>query len=188
MVNYKSASYPDFYTFTNRGRVCLAMLIMGYLIPECILESFGGKEHWLPSVLLFLAAALCYTCIEIIETKVPYIGPSDESPLPQAQAEAEELVRVLLQIAETVALCLSVYAATAVSFSSVGVAVGSNRWGQRFLYVIFILYFFKTLRFVLPSLWLVRGYGFLCLVSSPVVVYLAVVIRRGFLRRKQNKV
>ena len=182
---YKCASSPDFYTFTNRGRVCLAMLIMGYLIPESLLESFGAKGHWIPSILVFLAAALCYTCVEVVETRIPFIGSAEEyAPLPKAEARA--LATSLLQIAETAVLSISVFAAIAVSFSSVGLAVGNNRWVRLFLYVVFVLSFIKTLCFVLPVYWIVHGYCTLCLISSPVFIYLVVVTRRS-IRKLRHK-
>ena len=177
----RHATYPDVFTFVNRERICIAMLIMGYLIPESTLKAFSsnlwvvilgtlrvspfsGKGRWVTSVLLLAGSVICYVVLTAIEPRVFFL-------------EDGKTLVPYLQVAETAALVMAVYAAIAVSFSDISISVGCLRWVRDCMIGICIIMYAVTIADV-AIFGSLKLYVLLRIVANPVFVYLAAVLIR----------
>ena len=174
-----SVTRPDLFSQENRIRQSVAMIIMGYLIPESQQEAFTRKGQWLPSLLVLIGAALCYTCVMVAEPRVSINSFTGGRLSPEEAATTQNLVFSLLKIAETASLAIAVYFAAAVSFSSLGRAIGEISWVRPILGTCCVLVFFWTAGTFLSSIsYRFRGDFLIRTMSNPVFVYLVIVISR----------
>ena len=175
---FRFITYPDGFTLINQSRLNAAMIIMGYLIPTKQLDYFVSQDRLIPSVLIFLAAVLCYTCVEVTD------GRLFNYPFPTENKDMHELIRLLLQIAEGTTAAIAVYFAVILSYSSVGQSISSHRWVRIVFGVLCLLASIRilgmALTFGFPS-----TYSFIRIASCPLIIYLAIVVFRG--HRKHTK-
>lgn len=148
-------------------------MIMAYLIPVKQLETFASQDRFVPSVMVFLAAVLCYTCIEVTD------GRLYNFPFPAENEDMHELIRLLLQIAEGTTTAIAVYFAVILSYSSVGQTISSHLWVRIVFGVLCVLASARMLEmaFMLgfPSV-----FSFISIASCPLCVYLVVLVFRGY--------
>ncbi len=157
------ATDPNFFTYDKCARECLAMIILGYIIPEKLLETFSEKEMLVPSIILCTASILIYTCITVVRTRMAIY------PIVDGYADMKELSFTLLQISESVSAFVAVYFVIAVSFSSFGITVGSLKWVRIILAVLCVLVFIRTVVDISPRL-----YFIIRIIVNPVFVYIIV--------------
>ena len=172
-------THPDIYTLTNQSCLSVAMIIMGYLIPEKQLESFACQDRLIPSVLIFMAAVLCYTCVAVTD------GRLFNFPFPAENEDMHELIRLLLQIAEGATAVIAVYFAVILSYSTVGQSISSRRWVKIVLSVVCFLASIRILGMAL-TFGFPRIYSLIRIASCPLTIYIAIVAYRG-LRKRSNK-
>lgn len=164
---------PDIFTYTNYGRICAAMTIMGYLIPRQQLETYTELGRIIPYILIFLASVLCFTCIEITD------GRLFNFSFPSENADMHELIRLLLQMAEGTSMAITTYVAVILSYSSIGQVLSSKPWVR----IVFgIICFIASVRMLgmaftlgFPSI-----YSFIRIATCPLCVYLVVLVFRGY--------
>jgi len=161
------AADPDFFTFDKSVRECLAMIILGYIIPEKLLETFSEKEMLVPSILLCMASILIYTCIALVRTRMALY------PIVDGYADMKELSLTLLQISEAVSAFVAVFFVIAVSFSQAGIAIGSLKWMRVILAVLCVLVFIRSVVDICPRL-----YFIIRIIANPVFIYIIVWISR----------
>ena len=159
------ATEANFFSPKKYMMECLAMMIMGYIIPEKHLEALSKKEMRIPSILLCMSSLLIYTCISVARNRIFLLHPVLE------YADMKELALSLLLIGETVTAFVAVYLIIAVSFSSAGLAFGSTKWVRVSLGVFCIFAFIRAV--VNACIGSVGHTVFLVqVISNPVFIYL----------------
>ena len=173
-------SCPDVYTYMNDGRICSAMIIMGYLIPEKHLETAAEVERLIPSILVILASVLCFTCIEVTDGRLFYYPFSAEN------ADMHELIRLLLQMAEGTSMAIATYNAVILSYSQLGQYISEKLWVRIVFGVICFLASIRIIGMAI-SIGFPSAYSLICIASSPLCVFMGVVIYRGYLKHVQKE-
>lgn len=161
------AADPSFFSFDKCVRECLAMIILGYIIPKKHLETFSKKELLIPSILLCAGAILIYACIVAVRTRV-FVYPTIDG-----YADMKDLFLSLLQIGEAIAAIVSVYFVIAVSFSSLGITLGNLKWVRVILAIFCVLVFVRSVIGSGHSI-----YSIIRIIANPVFVYIIVWVSR----------
>lgn len=151
--------------------LCLAMIIIGYLVPprelERLSENGGGND-----LALLLITSFCYTAISVIKYRFQWGTIAPEHP------DMEELIERLLVATEPLMVFTAVFFSVRVSFSRIGLLLGSKEWLQGILWVPSIIVFYFTLVNVISSPSFARDTAWLVLGIQPCTVYLVVVAIR----------
>jgi hypothetical protein len=150
---------------------CLAMTIMGYIIPENHLKALTNKGMITSRVLLCVSSLLIYTCIAVARNRIFLFLSVWE------YADMTDLTLSLLQIAETVSAFAAVYFITAVSFSSTGIALGSLKWVRVLLGIFCILTFVRVVVNACISSGL-RTFFIVQVIANPVFICLIVWVSK----------
>lgn len=165
------ATDANFFSPNKNLMECLAMVIMGYIIPEKHLEALSKKEMRIPSILLCVSSLLIYTCIAVARNRI-YLIPSV-----MEYADMKDLALSLLLIGETVTAYVAVYSIIAAAFSSAGIAFGNTKWVRASLGVFCILAFIRAvvnacISSGLHTVFIVQ------VISNPVFIYLIIWVSK----------
>lgn len=151
--------------------LCLAMIIIGYLVPPRELD--GQSENWgWNDLALLLITSFCYTAISIVKYRFQWGTIVPEHP------DMEELMERLLVATEPLMVFTVVYFFVRFSFSRMGLSLGSREWLQGILWVPCIIVFYYTLVNVSGSYYFRRDTAWVELGIQPCTVYLVIVAIR----------
>lgn len=151
--------------------LCLAMIIIGYLIPprelESLSENGGGNDF-----ALLLITSFCFTAISVVKYRFQWGTIVPDHP------DMEELLERLLVVTEPLMVFMVVYFSVRFSFSRSGLSLGSREWLQGILWVPCSIVFYFTIIDVFGSPYFARDTAWIVLGIQPCPVYLVAVTIR----------
>lgn len=165
------------FWWKSNPNLYLAMLGIGYLVPQEMLEDAGKRKGWEYLVLLLLSV-FCYAAVAVVNSRLHYM-----TQMPELQ-EMELLMERLTNDVEPLLVLLTGYFAVMFSFSRLGQLIGGKAWFRGLVIVPAVYTFLATLGNLAIHSWR-WDYYLIPLLVNPVTVYMVVLAVR-LARRKRD--
>ena len=153
----------------------LAILGFGYLVPQRMFDSLGGRSCW-NNLVLLLATVFCCIAVSVSEARIGW-GDVFE----YQYQDMEHLIEGLLGAAKPLMVFLVLYFAISASFSREALWLGGRKWFQAMATVAATFLFLRSLGNCTFFTWY-KIVFFLRLVVQPVSVCLLIVLVRSVMK------